>query len=197
MLKKFTVGLFVSFLAFTASLQAQTYEEAVALPNALIFSVTGGSWSEEIELVADKATHSTQGSAQGSSEDATTKPDEAATPDSASPQNSETKVEIKLIEGYYRLSAFEKVDQTSIVFLQKIARSDEGLTQHFTLELEEISTLNAYITDIRLENPNNTSDEIGFSAYVFLKTDPNSSEPETYSVYIDDLDSIYVEPASN
>lgn len=197
MLKQFAVGLFASFLAFTVPSQAQTYEEAVALPDALIFSVTGGSWSEEVELVADQTTHTTQGSSQDSSQDAATKPDEAAKPDSASSENNETEVAIKLIEGYYRLSAFEKADQTSIVFLQKIARSDEGLTQHFTLELEEISTLNAYITDIRLENPNNTSDEIGFAAYVFLKTDPNSSEPETYSVYIDDLDSIYVEPASN
>ena len=37
----------------------------------------------------------------------------------------------------------------------------------------------------------------GFAAYVYLKTDLNTAEPETYSVYIDDLDDIYVEPASN
>jgi hypothetical protein len=181
MLKQFAVGLFASFLAFTVSSQAQTYEEAVALPNALIFSVTAGSWSEEVELAQEA--------------------DVETTPETDSGTDSSTvstdAVEVMLMEGYYRLSAFEKVDKTSIVFLQKIARGDEGLTQHFTLELEEISVLDAYITDIRLENPNSTPDETGFAAYIFLKTDPNSSEPETYSVYIDDLDSIYVEPASN
>jgi hypothetical protein len=93
MLKQFAVGLFASFLAFTVSSQAQTYEEAVALPNALIFSVTAGSWSEEVELAQEA--------------------DVETTPETDSGTDSSTvstdAVEVMLMEGYYRLSAFEKV----------------------------------------------------------------------------------------
>lgn len=100
-------------------------------------------------------------------------------------------------KGYYRLSAFRREDNTSALFLQKIANTDQGPEETLTLELEEVSEMNAYITDMRPESSTGGSSDIGFAAYIYLKTNPSIAEPETYSVYVDDLDDIYVERASN
>lgn len=149
--------LSVALSTITQPLVAQTLDEALTLPTALLFTVSGGVWTEEIE---------TEGTA-------TTR------------------------KGYYRLSAFRREDNTSALFLQKIANTDAGPEEVLTLELEEVSAMNAYITDMRPENSTGGGSNVGFSAYIYLKTDPSVVEPETYSVYVDDLDDIYVEQASN
>lgn len=99
--------------------------------------------------------------------------------------------------GYYRLSAFRRADKTSELILQKIENTDDGPQQAITLDVEEISGMNAFITDMRPESSLGSSQSQGFAAFVYLKTDISTVEPETYSVYIDDLDDIYVELASN
>lgn len=99
--------------------------------------------------------------------------------------------------GYYRLTSIMREDKTSVLVLQKIENTDQGPQQALTIDIEEISSMNAYITDMRPESSLGSATAPGFAAYVYLKTDLNTAEPETYSVYIDDLDDIYVEPASN
>lgn len=141
----------------TKPLAAQTLEEALTLPTRLLFAVSGGLWTEEIEVDGVTTTN----------------------------------------KGYYRLSAFRREDNTSALFLQKIANTEDGPKEVLTLELEEVSAMNAYITDMRPESSTGGGSGIGFAAYIYLKTDPSVVEPETYSVYVDDLDDIYVEQASN
>ena len=99
--------------------------------------------------------------------------------------------------GYYRLTSIMREDKTSVLVLQKIENTDQGPQQALTIDIEEISNMNAYITDMRPESSLGSATAPGFAAYVYLKTDLNTAEPKTYSVYIDDLDDIYVEPASN
>ena len=99
--------------------------------------------------------------------------------------------------GYYRLSSIMRADKTSVLVLQKIENTENGPAQALTIEIEEISNMNAFITDMRPESSLGSASTPGFAAYVYLKTDLSTAEPETYSVYIDDLDDIYVEPASN
>jgi hypothetical protein len=99
--------------------------------------------------------------------------------------------------GYYRLSSIMRADKTSMLVLQKIENTEDGPVQALTIDIEEISDMNAFITDVRPESSLGSASAPGFAAYVYLKTDLNTAEPETFSVYIDDLDDIYVEPASN
>jgi hypothetical protein len=99
--------------------------------------------------------------------------------------------------GYYRLSSIMRSDKTSVLVLQKIENTPDGPAQALTIDIEEISNMNAFILDMRPESSLGSASTPGFAAYVYLKTDLNTAEPETYSVYIDDLDDIYVEPASN
>lgn len=153
----FAFGGIGSIGSITQPVVAQTLDEAMALPTRLLFTVSGGFWTEEIEI------------------------DGAAT----------TR------KGYYRLSAFRREDNTSALFLQKIANTDKGPEEVMTLELEQVSSMNAYITDMRPDNSTGSSSNVGFAAYVYLKTDPSVVEPDTYSVYVDDLDDIFVEQASN
>ncbi|MEW7008416.1 hypothetical protein [Lentilitoribacter sp. EG35] len=164
MFKKFIITLVLS-IAFSTSilslniqtLSAQTLEEALALPTRLLFTISGGSWAEELEVDGTATTR----------------------------------------KGYYRLSAFRQQDNTSALFLQKIANTDQGPEEVLTLELEEVSAMNAYITDMRPESSTGSSSNAGFAAYVYLKTDPSIVEPTTYSIYVDDLDDIFIEQASN
>lgn len=149
-----TLGIFTQS---TQPLNAQTLDDALMLPTRLLFTVSGGFWTEDIET------------------------------------DGETSVR----KGYYRLSAFRRKDNTSTLFLQKIANTDKGPEEVLTLELEEVSEMNAYITDMRPESSTGSSSNVGFAAYIYLKTDPSVVEPATYSVYVDDLDDIYVEQASN
>lgn len=164
MFKRFISTLIVSLALGTISqplaiqpLAAQTLDEALTLPTRLLFAVSGGFWTEDIET--DGATTTSN--------------------------------------GYYRLSAFRREDNTSVLFLQKIANTDKGPEEILTLELEEVSAMNVYITDMRPERSTGSSSTPGFASFIYLKTDPSIIEPETYSVYVDDLDDVYVEQASN
>lgn len=137
-------------------------------------------------------------SAQGI-EDALTLPNGLTFTVSGGYWTQEQNVDGQTVEtgGYYRLSSIMRADKTSVLVLQKIENTENGPAQALTIEIEEISNMNAFITDMRPESSLGSASTPGFAAYVYLKTDLSTAEPETYSVYIDDLDDIYVEPASN
>lgn len=99
--------------------------------------------------------------------------------------------------GYYKLVALRQPDRTAKVHLQQIAVSDAGLEVVESIELEELSALRPYVTDIRPESSTGVTAQPGLFATVFLKTDPAQREPETWTVLIDDLGEIRVERATN
>lgn len=137
-------------------------------------------------------------SAQGL-EDALTLPNGLTFTVSGGYWTEEQDVDGQIVEtgGYYRLSSIMRADKTSVLILQKIENTQDGPAQALTIDIEEISNMNAFITDMRPESSLGSARTPGFAAYVYLKTDLNTAEPETFSIYIDDLDDIYVEPASN
>lgn len=100
-------------------------------------------------------------------------------------------------KGYYKLIALRQPDRTAKVYLQQVAVSEAGLALVESVELEELSVLKPYVTDIRPESSNGVTTQPGLFASVFLKTDPAQREPETWTVLIDDLGEIRVERATN
>lgn len=100
-------------------------------------------------------------------------------------------------KGYYKLIALRQPDRTAKVHLQQIAVSDAGLDIVESVELEELSALKPYVTDIRPESSTGIASQPGLFATVFLKTDPAQREPESWTVLIDDLGDIRVERATN
>ncbi|WP_370869001.1 hypothetical protein [Ectorhizobium quercum] len=99
--------------------------------------------------------------------------------------------------GYYKVVALRQPDRTAKVYLQQIAVTEEGLELVNSTELEALSAMKPYVTDIRPENSNGITTQPGLFATVFLKTDPARSESETWTVLIDDLGEIRVERATN
>ncbi|NEJ70912.1 hypothetical protein GR197_10205 [Rhizobium phaseoli] len=98
--------------------------------------------------------------------------------------------------GYYKLFAVRQADRTSKVYLQQVAQTETGPAIASTVELQEISDLKPYITDIRPENSNGIIKEPGLFATIYLKTDP-SAEPDGWTVLIDEFGDITVEKATN
>ncbi|EJC73065.1 hypothetical protein Rleg10DRAFT_1512 [Rhizobium leguminosarum bv. trifolii WSM2012] len=98
--------------------------------------------------------------------------------------------------GYYKLFAVRQPDRTSKVYLQQVAQTETGPAIASTVELQEISDLKPYITDIRPENSNGIIKEPGLFATIYLKTDPQA-EPDGWTVLIDEFGDITVEKATN
>lgn len=99
--------------------------------------------------------------------------------------------------GYYKLIAERQPDGTALVHLQQIEATPEGPKIASSTVLEEFSALKPYVTDIRPENSAGLAAEPGLFATVYLKTDPATAEPESWTVLIDDLGDIKVERATN
>ncbi|MBB4190160.1 hypothetical protein GGE45_000545 [Rhizobium aethiopicum] len=98
--------------------------------------------------------------------------------------------------GYYKLFAVRQPDRTSKVYLQQIAQTETGPTIASTIELQEISDLKPYVTDIRPENSSGIIKQPGLFATIYLKTDP-AAEPDGWTVLIDELGDITIEKATN
>jgi hypothetical protein len=98
--------------------------------------------------------------------------------------------------GYYKLFAVRQPDRTSKVYLQQIAQTETGPAIASTVELQEISDLKPYVTDIRPENSSGISKQPGLFATIYLKTDP-AAEPDGWTVLIDEFGDITVEKATN
>ncbi|AJC78881.1 hypothetical protein IE4803_CH01656 [Rhizobium etli bv. phaseoli str. IE4803] len=98
--------------------------------------------------------------------------------------------------GYYKLFAVRQPDRTSKVYLQQIAQTESGPAIASTVELQEISDLKPYVTDIRPENSSGISKQPGLFSTIYLKTDP-AAEPDGWTVLIDEFGDITVEKATN
>ncbi|PCD64959.1 hypothetical protein [Rhizobium phaseoli] len=98
--------------------------------------------------------------------------------------------------GYYKLFAVRQPDRTSKVYLQQVAQTETGPAIASTVELQEISDLKPYVTDIRPENSSGISKQPGLFATIYLKTDP-AAEPDGWTVLIDEFGDITIEKATN
>lgn len=99
--------------------------------------------------------------------------------------------------GYYKLIAVRQPDGTAEVHLQQIESTPDGPKIVSSTELEEFTALKPYVTDIRPENSAGITRQPGLFATVYLKTDPATTEPDSWTVLIDDLGDIRIERATN
>ncbi|MBW9066285.1 hypothetical protein JNB71_23545 [Rhizobium herbae] len=99
--------------------------------------------------------------------------------------------------GYYKLVAVRQPEGNTHVFLQQIALDAAGPKVVSSAELEEFSSMKAYVTDIRPETSDGVARQPGLFATVYLKTDPAAPEPETWTVLIDDIGDIKIERETN
>lgn len=162
-------GLAVTGSAITA--EAQTVHDDI-LPASIIFATSTGYWEDDgNSLPVERAPTTTQSIGTGDSK----------------PQQR---------HGYYKLFAVRQPDKTSKVYLQQMAQNDTGPAVISTVELQEISDLKPYVTDIRPENSSGIIKEPGLFATVYLKTDP-AAESDGWTVLIDEFGDITVEKATN
>ncbi len=115
----------------------------------------------------------------------------------APPTGGATAEDAQKRSGYYKLVAIRQPDRTAKVFLQQIALADSTPEVVSSIELEELSAIRPYVSDIRPERVRAGGVQPGLFATVILKTDPASAEPESWTVMIDDLGELRVEKASN
>ncbi len=157
-------------LLFLAGPPALAQESPVA--ETITFVVSTGFWEEPVEAEEDDA---------------------AAT----EPETTETAEPAALRRGYYKLIAVHQPDGTAEIHLQQIEATAGGPKIASSTVLEEFSTMKPYVTDIRPENSTGITTQPGLFATVYLKTDPKTLEPESWTVLIDDLGEIKVERATN
>lgn len=151
-----------------------TANMADTLPARVLFITSGGYWEEAI---AD--TPAAAGDGSGSD----------AAPETGDPATGK--------RGYYRLVAIRGGDNTSLLQLQQIELTADGPQLGTSTAVEEINSLNGYVTDIRPEDSTGSATKPGFAAYIYLRTDLSVAEPETWALYIDEFGEIQVERSSN
>ncbi|WP_416066012.1 hypothetical protein ACK9YZ_06170 [Rhizobium sp. ZK1] len=174
MQQAFMTALLVSGWAIAA--EAQTVHDDI-LPASIIFAISTGYWEDDgNSLPVERAPTTTQ---------------------SVSTQNvSGEDAKPQQRHGYYKLFAVRQPDKTSKIYLQQMAQSDAGPAIVSTVELQEISDLKPYVTDIRPENSSGIIKEPGLFATVYLKTDA-AAESDGWTVLIDEFGDITVEKATN
>lgn len=138
------------------------------VPETVTFVVSTGFWEEQAEDAEE------------------TKPETA---DAAQPA--------AMRRGYYKLIAVRQPDGTAHVHLQQIEATASGPKIASSTVLDEFSAMKPYVTDIRPENSTGITTQPGLFATVYLKTDPQVAEPESWTVLIDDLGDIKIERATN
>lgn len=175
----YRTGLLTLFAALTLAATAPRAQDADILPSNIIFVTSTGYWEESgdpLDVLDPSVAPSTQQT-----------PPTTEVPEKAEPAQ----------RGYYKLIAVRQLDGTAHIHLQQIAASPEGPKVVSSAELEEFSNLKAYITDIRPENSTGVAGQPGMFATVYLKTDPQAQEPDSWTVLIDDIGDIKVERATN
>lgn len=162
---------------------------------ALLIATTGASaYAEDANVVSPQVTFVTSTGYWEESRD----PLSAVDPNGEQAQTpTEPRSADGARRGYYKLIALRQQDGTAQIHLQQIAATPAGPEVVSSAELEEFSSLKAYVTDIRPETSTGVTAQPGMFATVYLKTDPAAREPETWTVLIDDLGDIKVERASN
>lgn len=111
--------------------------------------------------------------------------------------NDEEKAAKEPRRGYFRSIAIRSQDNTSRLFLQRIWLAPEGPTVIDTEEIEALTELNAYITDMRPENSTGIASQPGFVTFIYLKQDPAATEPDTWELYVDEFGDMAFTPATN
>lgn len=160
----------VSFgLLLAATSLPASAQDAPILPDNVTFVTSAGFWQES----------------SGPDTAGTVKPDATDTAQ-ATPQR-----------GYYKLIAVRQPEGNAHIVLQQIALDAGGPKVLSSAELDEFSWMKSYVTDIRPESSSGISAQPGLFATVYLKTDPASTEPEAWTVIVDDLGDIKVERATN
>lgn len=94
--------------------------------------------------------------------------------------------------GYYRLVAVQQPDKTGKVFLQQMQVTDAGPQLIDRVELQEITDLHGFITDIRTDDTSGSNRSLGFLATVYVKTNQKSADPDSWNVIIDEFGEIQV-----
>lgn len=158
-----------------APVQGAVAAEAEAIAARTLFVVSGGYWENEGDAAAGGA------SGDGS--------DKAGA--------SESAPELPAGRGYYRVVAIRQPDNTSRVFLQQVALATDGPKLVTTRPIEEINALAGYVTDVRQEKSDGMVDQPGLTAYVFIKKDPKETEPDTWTIFVDEYGAVGIEHTSN
>ncbi|WP_420409112.1 hypothetical protein [Hoeflea sp.] len=165
------------FVSVPAVALAQDVEEiAGALPERVLFVTSGGFWQDAGDDTASR---------------------DASAEDETDTTVAEESGAAEMPRGYYRLVVVRGEDNRSLAELQRIELAADGPVLVQSVSLEEIEEIGAYVTDVRPESSTGTSGQPGFSAYIYLKTDPTVSEPDTWSVFVDEFGDIVVEQSSN
>ncbi|MDQ0453955.1 hypothetical protein [Rhizobium paknamense] len=99
--------------------------------------------------------------------------------------------------GYYRLVSLRQPDRTAKVYLQQMEATEEGPRLADSIELQEITALHAFITDLRPDDSSGLNRGLGFSATIFLKTDAEALEADSWTVVVDDFGEISVDRESH
>ncbi len=115
----------------------------------------------------------------------------------ADAETKDAPAEAAVRRGYYKLVAIRQPDRTAKVYLQQIALDEKGPQVVESVELEEFTAIKPYVTDIRPEDSTGISRQPGLFATVYLKTDPAATEPESWTVMIDEFGEIKIEKATN
>lgn len=167
--------LVVTALTLTPALAAEDPAVlAETTPTRVLSIVSGGYW--EAEADAAEAEEKTD--------------DDAAA-------NDNQKAEQQGKRGYYRSVAIRSADNTSRLFLQRIWLSADGPELLDSQEVTALTELQAYITDMRPENSTGIAKQHGFVTFVYLKTDPQAQEPDTWELFVDEFGDTAFTPASN
>lgn len=99
--------------------------------------------------------------------------------------------------GFYRIAALRSMDNTSRLYLQRIRLTDGGPDLVDSVEIEALTEMNAYVTDIRPESSTGIAERPGFAAFIYLKIDPKAKEPDTYELFVDEFGDAAFAPATN
>lgn len=158
-------------LAIGASAHA---DDTVLMPDNIIFVTSTGYWEESGDPLS------------------------VLDPNAAKTENAPAASSPAMAQrGYYKLVAVRQPEGNTHVFLQQIALGTAGPKVVSSAELEEFSAMKAFVTDIRPETSDGIARQPGLFATVYLKTDPAATEPETWTVLIDDIGDIKVERETN
>lgn len=192
-----------AFVAGTAAPAAAFAQEPAgdgieSVSPRVLFVVSGGYWQGEVTPLSPPPSATANGT------DAADTPAEASAPDPApasagepGPADAPATAKAEPARGFYRLVVIRSNDNTSRLHLQRFALSPEGPTLVDGRELQEISSLPAYVTDARSEDTSNVTNQAGFAAFITLKTDPTVVERETWTVFVDEFGEVEVTRATN
>jgi hypothetical protein len=141
---------------------------AEGLSPRLLFVVSGGFWQTN-----EAAGETTEG--------------EAEAPADAEPDQ----------RGFYRALAIRSEDNSSRLYLQRIALTENGPELLDSTEITEVTERSGYITDIRPENSAGVSASQGFAAFIYIKDTPDAPEPDMLELFVDEFGELTLNGASN